>query len=205
MQNAWDYGGGLVEEGEVGFKQGEVRGWCGGGSPEKRVVVGEEGKENSEEEGRGCLGVGRVLVRGLRGEGVGKGGFITAEDHESRKRLGAVSYRHARGTRFCGPFEIKRGFAAGVYPQASKARYMCGGEKFNYVLVGLYLTWSTDGDSLNWRNDLGYVNRGLVVFFIIMARQLVFGDSGCCEGQLVCEVQPSAFLMGRLPRSPLPP
>lgn len=50
-----------------------MRGWCGGGSPEKRVVVGEEGKENSKEEGGGCLGAGRVLVRGLKGRGSGRG------------------------------------------------------------------------------------------------------------------------------------
>lgn len=73
------------------------------------MVVGKEGEENSEEEGCGCLGARRGLVRGLRGEGEG-GGFGTAEDHESRKGLGAVSYRHAGDTRFCRPFEIKRGF-----------------------------------------------------------------------------------------------
>lgn len=139
MQNAWDYGGGLVEEGEVGFKEGEVRGWCGGGSPEKRVVVGEEGKENSEEEGCGCLGAGRVLVRGLRGRGWGRAVLL-------RQRIMKVAkdwerFPIAMLGRLVSVVRLRlRGFAAGVYPQASKARYVCGGEKFNYVLVKLYLT-----------------------------------------------------------------
>lgn len=63
-------------------------------------------------------GGGGGLVEGLRVRG--GGGFGTAEDHESRKGLGAVSYRHAGELRFCRPFEINRGFAARVYPQASK-------------------------------------------------------------------------------------
>lgn len=63
--------------------------------------------------------------------------------------------------------KLKEGFAAGVYPQASKARYVCaGGEKIN-VLVS-YIRSLVDYP-LNWRNDSGYVNRGSVVFFIIMA------------------------------------
>ena len=52
----------------------------------------------------GQAGVSEGVERG------GRGGFGTAEDHESRKGLGAVSYRHAGETRFCRPFEIKRGF-----------------------------------------------------------------------------------------------
>lgn len=57
-----------------------MRGWCGGGGPEEGVVVGEEGEEDSEEEGCGCLGVGRAgrLVNGAKREGVveGKGGRV---------------------------------------------------------------------------------------------------------------------------------
>lgn len=86
-----------------------MRRWCWDGGPEERVVVGEEGEENSEEEGCGYLGAGRGgLVRGFEREVVGKGGFVTAEDHESRKGLGAVSYRHAGETGFCRPFETKK-------------------------------------------------------------------------------------------------
>lgn len=52
-----------------------MRGWCRGGGPEEGIVVGEEGEENSEEEGCGCLGWWgggqRGLVRGLRGRGWG--------------------------------------------------------------------------------------------------------------------------------------
>ena len=73
-----------------------MRRWCWSGGPKEGVVVGEEGEENSEEEGCGFLRVGRGgLVRGLRGRGWGRGIFVTAEDHKSRKGLGAVSYRHS--------------------------------------------------------------------------------------------------------------
>lgn len=109
-----------------------MRGWCQGGGPEEGVVVGEEGEEDSEEEGCGCLrweGGQRGLVRGLRGR---RGGFGTAENHESREGLGAVSYRHTGEIRFCRPFEIKR-FAAGVYPQASKVICVRGEVMFRCI------------------------------------------------------------------------
>lgn len=51
-----------------------MRGWCGRGGPEEGVVVGEEGEEDSEEEGCGCLGVGRRGVSGgVEREGAGEG------------------------------------------------------------------------------------------------------------------------------------
>lgn len=45
--------------------------------------------------------------------------------------------------------------------------------------------------SLNMRNDSGYINHGLVIFFGIMARQLGFGDSGIVKDSLRVDSQPS--------------
>ena len=56
MQDAGDDVGGVVEELEVGFEDVVVRGERGGGrvGPEQRVVVGEQGEEDAQEEGNGC-------------------------------------------------------------------------------------------------------------------------------------------------------
>lgn len=117
-----------------------MRGWCGGGSPEKRVVVGEEGKENSEEEGCGCLGAGRVLVRGLRGRGLGRGegGFLL------RQRIMKVAKDWERfPIAMLGRLvsvvrlKIKEGLRPEFILKPAKLDTCadCGGEKLNYVLV----------------------------------------------------------------------
>lgn len=55
MEHARDQGRGVVQEAEVGFYIVEVRWGCWGGGPEERIVVGEEGEDEAEEEG-GCWG-----------------------------------------------------------------------------------------------------------------------------------------------------
>ena len=57
VQHAGDEGGGVVEEFEVGFEDLVVRGEEFGGrvGPQERVVVGQEGEEDAQEEG-GCCG-----------------------------------------------------------------------------------------------------------------------------------------------------
>jgi hypothetical protein len=73
VQDPHDEGGRGVEEPEVCFRLEEVRlrGWSG--RPEERVVVGEEGEEDAEEEGRCCAAVSGVDGCG-RERGLGGGG-----------------------------------------------------------------------------------------------------------------------------------
>ena len=54
MQHARDEGRGGVEEAQVRFQREPMRGGGRDGGPEDRVVIGEEGEEDAEEEGRCC-------------------------------------------------------------------------------------------------------------------------------------------------------
>ena len=48
------------------FDRVEVRDWSREGGPQERVVVGEEGEEDAEEEGDGCEG-SLLVVRSSKG------------------------------------------------------------------------------------------------------------------------------------------
>ncbi len=63
MQDAHDQGGRGVEEAQVRFRLDEVRFRGRPGRPQERVVVGEEGEEDAEEEGRCCSWDEGKLVR----------------------------------------------------------------------------------------------------------------------------------------------
>ena len=55
MQDARNEWGRSMQEAEVCFQVVIVGGWGGYGGPEDRVVVGEEGEDDSQEEASRCL------------------------------------------------------------------------------------------------------------------------------------------------------
>ena len=83
MHDAHDDVGAVVQEPEVGFDGAEVGGGDGPVGPEERVVVGEEGEYEAEEEGRCCWGgFVSICARLERGEWVG---VLTGNDHVCRE------------------------------------------------------------------------------------------------------------------------
>ena len=79
MQHARDEVRRRVQQAQVRFQQVIVGGGRGGRGPEDRVVVGEEGEDDAEEEG-GCWA---MLEGKLREKG--REGGLTADDQECCK------------------------------------------------------------------------------------------------------------------------